>query len=42
MINSVAQEDGRIEYLDQQFLLQIFEKIKNRMEREALRKKKIR
>ena len=39
LINSVVPEDGRIEYLDQQFLLQIFDKIKYRMEREAFRKK---
>lgn len=39
MINSVALEDGRIEYLDQQFLLQIFDKVRYRVEREEFRKK---
>ena len=39
LINSVVPEDGRIEYLDQQLLLQIFDKIEYRMEREAFRKK---
>ena len=38
-INSVLPEDGRIEHLDQQFLIQIFDKIKYRMEKEAPRKK---
>lgn len=38
-INSAMPEGGRMEYLDQQFLLQTFDKIKYRMEREAFRKK---
>lgn len=39
LINSDVPEDGRIEYLDQQFLLQIYDKIKCRLEKEAPRKK---